>query len=267
VKIAAPGLENAIAGSPIRTTKNEKDVGRLSGEMEEETEEIKIATEKTGVMVKADALGSLEAVVSIMEDLKIPVKGAVVGDLTKSDVMEMRTVEEPVIFVFGSRVPQDVFQFAKDNSVAIFHSDIIYKIVEDYQKWVADREKRVIEKLMSESARPGRVRVLPGFVFRQKDPAIFGVEVLAGTIKPHYRLCKGRKILGEINEIQDQGVQKEEAVKGDRFAVSMKDVVIGKHAKEGDELEVFLTDREKEILGRLRNRLRPDEMELLDEKG
>ncbi len=265
VKIAAPGLETVKAGSPFRATSDEKNVPKLLTELKSEMEEVKLETEKTGVLVKTDTLGSLEAVVKILTDLQIPIRKAVIGDVTKSDILELRSLAEPVIIAFGCRVPQDVLKFADDNNVAVFHSNVIYQIIEDYQRWVADREKRAVEKLLAATVRPGRVKVLPGFVFRQKEPAVFGVEVLKGTIRPHYRLQKGDSILGEIKEIQDQGIAKEEAVMGDRFAISVDGIVIGRNVREGDELDVFLADKDKENLNKLRDKLRADEIELLDE--
>ncbi|HLD41447.1 MAG TPA: translation initiation factor IF-2, partial [archaeon] len=47
IKISAPGLEKVVAGSPLRTVKNEKDVEKVKQEIVEEVEEVEIHTEGT----------------------------------------------------------------------------------------------------------------------------------------------------------------------------------------------------------------------------
>ena len=73
---------------------------------------------------------------------------------------------------------------------------------------------------------------------------------------------KGKQI-GEVKEVQDKGKSLKKAEQGDKVALSMPDVVFGKHVKEGDELEVLLRNHDKEALEKLKHRLRGDELELL----
>jgi len=264
VKIAAPGLEAVVPGSPLRSVRNEKNIGQAVQEVMEEVEEVEFESEKEGAVLKADTLGSLEALIKSLSPL-MPIRKAEVGNITKSDIMAVKNFEEPKIFAFGLKVPRDVQSLAKDNRVKIFHSDVIYSLIEEYRQWEKDRERRKEEELLATVTRPGRARVLPGFVFRQSKPAVFGIEVLKGTLKPGYRLAKKGKIVGEVKEVQKEGESVEEAVAGDKVAISMPDVTIGKEIKEGDVLEVFLTGEAKKVLEKIRHRLREDEIELLEE--
>jgi translation initiation factor IF-2 len=109
------------------------------------------------------------------------------------------------------------------------------------------------------------MRVLPGFVFRQRKPAVFGVEIVKGKLKPGYKLQKKGKDLGEVKEVQKGGEGVSEAVMGDKVAISMPDVTIGKDVMEGDTLDVFISERAKETLMSLRSKLKSDEIELLEE--
>ncbi|MBI4176106.1 MAG: translation initiation factor IF-2 [Candidatus Aenigmarchaeota archaeon] len=265
MKVSAPGLEGVIAGSPFRAVRNEKDVEKARQEVQEEIEEVEIETDKDGVVVKADTLGSLEAMIKILMGKSIPIKKAHVGDLTKSDVMELRAFKDQVVFAFGVKIQPDIEQLAKENKVWVFHSDVIYRILEDYQKWLDDAKKREEQELLDSVTRPGRVRILPGYVFRQMKPAVFGVEVVKGTIKPGYRLHRKGKVVGEIKEIQSQGNNQNQAKSGDRVALSVQDMVVGKDANEGEELDVYLTGEALRLLEKIRHKLRPDEVELLGE--
>jgi translation initiation factor 5B len=179
--------------------------------------------------------------------------------------MEAKTMEKHIIFAFGVRVSPEIEQFAKDNQVWIFASDIIYRMIEEYQEWKKQSAEREEQQLLEKATRPAIVRALPGFLFRQKSPAVFGVEILKGTIKTGSVLMNRGRNLGEIKEIQDKGENKKEATQGQKVAISMPDVVYGKHVKEGDELSVLLREKDRELLRQVSHRLRPDERELLEE--
>lgn len=265
IKISAPGLEKVIAGSPLRAVSNDRDVERAKQEVRIEMAEVEIETEQEGVVLKSDTLGSLEALIKTLKETGLRIRKAQVGTITKSDIAEIKTLEEPIIFAFGVKFSQEIKKLAQDNGVKIFSSDIIYRLVEDYQKWEQDRKQREEEKLLASVARPARLRALPGYVFRQSNPAVFGVEVLKGTIRAGIRLSNKGEDLGEIREIQSRGENVHEAEAGERVALSMKGVVVGKNVMEGDELNSALMDRDVEILKKLKSKLRRDELELLEE--
>ena len=264
LKIASPDLEGVIAGSPLRAVRDKKDLGKAVKQIEKEIEEVEIETEREGFILKADSLGSLEALIKTLKELNIPIRKATVGDVTKSDINEIKTLKHRIIFAFNVKIPQEIQKLAKDNKVEIFHSNIIYSLIEDYKKWVREAKKRAEEELLENITRPGRIKILPGYVFRQARPAVFGVEVIGGTVKPGYRLTLKGKIVGEIKEIQSEGDNVKEAKKNDRVAVSVKDAVVGKDIKEGDTLDVLLGHEDLEILKKIKDKLRPDERELLE---
>ena len=265
IKISAPGLEGIIAGSPLRAVSNERDVDQATAEVRSEMSEVEIEIDQEGVVLKADTLGSLEALLKTLREAGLKVRKARVGTVTKSDIAELRNLEEPMIFAFGVRIPPEIRKLAEDNSVKIFSSDVIYRLVEEYEKWEQDRRLREEEALLASVARPARVRVLPGYVFRQSKPAVFGVEVLKGIIRPGITLSSKGKDIGKIREIQSRGENIKEAEAGERVALSMSGVVVGKDVEEGDELDTVVTDKDRETLKKLKPKLRGDELELLEE--
>ncbi|MCX6814599.1 MAG: translation initiation factor IF-2 [Candidatus Aenigmarchaeota archaeon] len=267
IKISAPGLENVIAGSPLRAVRSESEIGKARQEIAKEMEEVEIETDREGLVLKADTLGGLEALIKILREMGISIRKAKVGDLSKSDIMEIRSLKEPVVFCFNVKIPSDVQELANDNNVTIFSSNVIYTIIEEYEKWVQDRKKREEEAILHKAARPGRVRALPGYVFRQSRPAVFGVEVLKGIIKPGIRLKKGKDIVGGVKEMQMRGENIKEAKSGDKVAISMPDVTIGKEVKENDVLDVFLSYEDLDMLQKIRHKLSEEEKELLEEYG
>ncbi len=267
VKISAPNLENVIAGSPVRFLGSGKDLNRAVKDIEKEIEEVEIETENEGLILKADTLGSLEGLIKALRDLKIPIRKAKVGNVLKADVMESAGMKKPLIFAFHVDILPDAMESAKKQGVRIFKSDIIYKLIEDYQEWVEEEKKSKERGLLGSVTHPGRVKILPGYVFRQSKPAIFGVEVLGGIVKPGYRLRKGKKVIGEVKELQSEGDNVEEAKAGERVAVSIDGVTIGRQISEGDTLETVMKERDFEVLKSLKSKLPEDERKLLEEFG
>ena len=203
--------------------------------------------------------------IKILSEKQISIRKAEVGAVAKQDILEIKNQKEPLLFAFNVNMSEDVEKLAKDNKVTILSSNIIYRLIEGYDKWVADRKKREEEKLLEEVTRPAKIRILPGCIFRQSDPAVFGVEVIAGTIKPEYRLKKKTKNIGKIKEVQVQSKNVKEAKAGDRAAISMEDVIVGKHVNEGDTLEVVVSQKDIQILNKVKGKLRDDEKKLLEE--
>jgi len=264
IRISAPELEGVIAGSPIRIVNKEKGLEKAKEDVKQEIEDVEIQTEKDGVVLKADTLGSLEAMIKLFQEASIPIRKAEVGQVTKQDVLEIKTLKEPLIFAFNSQIQEE----AKNSTgvkVKVFSSDVIYRLLEQYHEWKKGEKERKEEEILNSVTRPARMRVLPGCIFRQSKPVVFGVEILAGILKPHFRLSRNGKKLGEIKEVQKSGASVDEAVSGDRVALSMDDVVAGKDVLEGDILETLITHEEFRILEKVRGKLRDDEKGLLEE--
>jgi translation initiation factor 5B len=243
VKIVAPHLENAMPGGPIYVGGAE-----LIEKVKEEIGEVEFARDDLGVIVKADTLGSLEAMVRILEGEKIPVRKGSIGKVSKQDVIEASAVAKEnrylgVILAFSSSVLSDAQTLAQDSAIEILSSNVIYQILDDYKEWTGKlraRERMEMEKC---SATPCKFRILAGHVFRQSKPAIAGVEILAGTLRHGCRLMSERgNVCGRIRGIQSSGESITEAKGGEKVAVSFDDIVFGKNMSEGDTIYTFLNN-------------------------
>jgi translation initiation factor 5B len=272
VKVAATNLENALAGAPLYVVPPDAPPEEYVKSVSEEVEKLRIATDVDGVVLKTDALGSLEAIAESLRRSEVPIRLADVGDVSKRDVMEATVVKdhEPlygVILAFNVKTLPDAEEEAKDRDIPIFHHNIIYHLIDDYVQWMkSEREKRLLKEL-DRIIRPGKIRLLPGYVFRRAKPAIVGIEVLAGQVKPRCPLVKedGREI-GEIMQIQDRGQAIPEAKAGMQVAVSLDKPIVGRHIYEGDVLYVKVPEAHaKALLTRFQDRLSPDELDALNE--
>lgn len=269
VKISGPNLEGAMAGTPLRGA---PDPEKAKAEVQAEMEEVRIETEKAGVVVKADTLGALEALVQMLKAENIPIRMADVGDISRRDVIEAETVraEAPTrgaILAFNVKPLKDAEERARETGVQILSSDVTYKLVGDYKKWVLEafemEKRREFERLH----RPARIRIIPGYVFRTSKPAIVGIEILSGTLRTKCKMMKeDGTAVGQVKGLQDRNENIGEAKKGMQVAMAIEGPTVGRQILEGDVLLVELSEPEAKILeAKFRDFLAADEAEAFEE--
>ncbi|MFB0504449.1 MAG: translation initiation factor IF-2 [Candidatus Bathyarchaeia archaeon] len=272
VKVAAPDLDEALAGAPLFVVPSEDKIDEYVEIVSEEVERLKITKDIDGVILKTDALGSLEAIAESLNRSKIPIRSADVGDVSKRDVTEAMIVKdkEPLygaVLAFNVKVLPDAEEEANTRKVPIFRHNVIYHLTDDYLRWMTEQREALIKREFDRLVKPAKIKVLPGYVFRRAKPAIVGIEVLAGKIKPRVRLTTedGNEI-GEIQQIQDRGETMSEAEVGKQVAVSIDKPTVGRHFNEGDILHVGVPEEHAKILNtKYQDRLTPDEAEALKE--
>ncbi len=249
VKIVAPRLETAMPGGPVYVGGQELVAG-----IREEIGEVEISRDSLGVIVRADTLGSLEAMVRILEADGVAVRKGGLGKVAKQDVIEAQSVAKDgkylgVVLAFNAEVLPDAQAIADDSGTTILESNIIYKLLEDYHEWVAREKERERQALAKCVATPCKLMLLPDHTFRQSKPAIVGVEVVAGSLHPGCRLMRADgKVCGRVRGMQSSGKDVTEANPGERVAVSIDDVSVGRHVCEGDVVYTFLSDEETAML-------------------
>lgn len=254
VKIAGSGLADAMAGAPVRVV-GDRDRGDVIDEVEQELAEFDVETSDHGVVIKADTLGSLEAMAAALQELEIPILRAEVGDIARRDVSIASTVEEPrhrAILGFNVAVLDDAAQAADDADVRFFLHDVIYRLIEEYDEYVEELEAEQQEAILENIVRPARFQILVDHVFRQNDPAVVGVEVIDGTIQRNVSVvafegAEARHI-GVMKGIQDAGEDVDQARAGDRVSVAIDGPTVGRQIDEGDELWIQLPETHAKIL-------------------
>ena len=100
-----------------------------------------------------------------------------------------------------------------------------------------DRDKR------SEFAFPAKFMIMPNHIFRVSKPAVVGVRILAGRVRPGQRILAqdGRQI-GRIRSLRSGDEVMREAVQGAEVAMAIEGVTIGRQADEGDVLYIDLLE-------------------------
>jgi translation initiation factor 5B len=273
VKIVAPDLEGVLAGATLYAVPQGGSPEKYAKLISEEIGKIRIATDVDGIVLKADTLGSLEAIADILKQNSVPIRLADVGDISKRDIVEASAVKEHeplygAVLAFNVKMLPDAEVEATNRGVQIFREKIIYHVIENYLAWFKGKREAGLEQNFEVLVKPGKIRVMEGYVFRRARPAIFGVEVLAGSIKPKYLLIRAEdgEEIGEIQQIQDQGKTLPYAEKGMQIAVSMEKPIFGRHIFEKDVLYVKVPERDVKVLqAAFTERLTAEEREALND--
>jgi translation initiation factor 5B len=271
VLIAAQDLEGAVAGAPLVAVPDPGSLERVVKEVQEEVNAVRVARDVVGVVVKADTLGTLEALVNYLRRFNVPVRYADVGPVVRRDIVEASIVRSAdrlraAVLAFNVKVTEDAEVEAKSRGVVIFQNNIIYQLVDDYLKWYESEREAERRAELSKLVLPGKIKLLPGYVFRRSDPAIVGVQVLAGRIRRGYPLITrdGRRV-GEIMQIQEHKKPLDEAVKGQEVAISIRGkVIVGRQIKEGDVLYVDVPlEHANRLLEKFASELSEEEVAIL----
>ena len=227
VKVYAPGLEGALSGSPLVVDDGSEKAGELA-EIDRMIRGIISESEQLGVIVKADTLGSLEALRKLLSSQGVGIRRAGVGGVVKKDAADAAAVgaADPylgVILCFNLEADPDAVDEAAKLGVKVFSSKVIYSLCDDYLAWVVEQKKKAAGSAIERLPLPAKLLVLPGCTFRASKPAIFGVEITGGRLRKGVRLMAGNgEIVGELREMQKEGKGVQNAGKGEQLAISCR---------------------------------------------
>lgn len=269
VKVAAPKIENALAGSTIRVVTCTEDAEAVAQQMKSELESVRIDTEQEGVILKADTIGSLEALVGELKAKSISIHMADVGPISRRDVIRAASIKDPLfaaILAFNVEILPDAISEVQKTNVPVFSSNIIYSIIEDYEAWVEAQKMKMEQERLEAVIRPGAVRLLPDCVFRQSKPAIVGVQVIGGVIRTQTNLMRedGANV-GAIKGIQAHNENVGSATVGQEVAISIDGPTVGRQIHEGDILYVNIPEKHSRIVEvELMPKLAEDEREVFE---
>lgn len=270
VKVSAPKLDNALAGSTIRVVSNPEEVEALSLELKSELDAVRIDIENEGVILKSDSVGSLEALVGELKTRNIRIHYADVGPISRRDVIRASAINDPLlsaILGFNVDILPDAVSEIQKTLVPVFSSEIIYSIIESYEHWVEDQKIKMEQERLEAVIRPGAVRILPDCVFRQSKPAVVGVQVIGGIVRTQVHLMRedGANV-GVVKGIQAHNENQGSATVGQEVAISIDGPTVGRQIHEGDILYVNIPEKHARIVElELKPRLAEDEREVLED--
>ena len=263
IRVVASNLEDAMAGGLVRVA---------SGDIEKTLEDVQkqsainVELSEQGVIVRGDTVGSLEALAFEARNAEMPMRKIDIGNVSRKDVVEASNFDDPLhraIFAFSVGVNADARDAARELGVTLFESKVVYKLLEDYDAWCKERSRELEARKRLEISYPGKVSILRDHVFRVSKPAIVGVRVLAGRIRPGQGLMRDDGLpVGRIKSIRSGEKTLPEARMGAEVAVAIDAATVGRQIDVEDILLVDLPEGHAREL--LSQKLSMDEQEVLD---
>ncbi len=270
VKISAPEIENVIAGMPLQSYKDDE-LNAIMTEIQKEVEEVLIETDKEGIIAKADALGSLEALVRLLREQGIKIRKAAIGEITKKDISDAessyeKTPFDAVIVGFNVEVMKEAQEFLQGKNIKIITNNVIYKIIEDFEKWLEDVRKMQEQKELDTLVRPCKMQIMTGYVFRQSNPAIVGVDVIIGSIKNGTSVMNSSgKEVAMLKSMQREKESITKAEHGMQAAMALEGATVGRQINENDILFSSIPEEDFRQMRKLKQYLKKGEIEVLKE--
>ena len=272
LKIASPDLEGVLPGSTLYVVSNDDEIKKFTKLIESEMKSMFIDTETNGIILKCDTIGSLEAVTEMLRRSQVPIAKADIGPVTRRNVIDAKAIKENdrhlgVVLSFNVKVLPDAKDESEDSHIKVFEDKVIYSLIDNYNAWVEEDTANEDDAIFSELTPISKFTFLRGMVFRNNNPAVFGIRVDVGTLKhkiPFMNMA-GRKV-GNIHQLQRDKKTVSTAKTGDEVACSVHDVTIGRQIFEEEVYYTFPPSHEaKQILNKFMYKLNSEEQKVLNE--
>ena len=257
IKIIASDLENVLAGTHMIVVKNNNEE-KAKIRIEKEINEIyaQLSFQDRGIWISVKTLGSLEAFYTLLQGSKIPLRGYFIGKFTSKELSRIISLYEDEVLTeyrtvlhYGEDLNSELIKEAKDNNFNLISSEVVYHLLEKYDKLKEESIEQRKTKLSDKGSVvfPCILKILKQYIFNKKDPIIIGVKIKDGTLKKGTPLIISKKnlMIGNVISIQHNNKELEEAAKGKEVCIKIKPIkstlTYGRHFDHTDPLISHIT--------------------------
>lgn len=271
VKVVAPDLEKAVAGSRLLLVGPDDDEEELMDDIMDDLTGLLDSVDKSGrgVCVQASTLGSLEALLDFLKDMKIPVMAISIGPVYKRDVMRATAMlekapEYALMLCFDVKIDKEAEQYAQEQNIKIFSADIIYHLFDAFTAY----QQQLLEQKRKDNAGsaiyPCVLKTIQ--IINKRNPMIIGVDVVSGSVRVgtpitvvkndpatgvKQTLVLGKVVSLEVNHKSVDVVRKGQANAGVAMRLSEpsgQQPTWGRHVDEKDNLYSHITRKSIDVL-------------------
>ncbi len=264
VRIAISDKLDVIPGTTLIEAKG--DIDSIIKELHEESQ-VKIDLDEHGITLKADTLGSLEAVAFELGTRGIKIRSTQIGEISKRDLIDVSTLPDQmdrILAGFNVDLSTDAKNNLMNYDVAVVASKVIYSLIEEIEKWLKNKKEEMDEESKQGMPIPSKLVIMPEYIFRAAKPIIVGVKILSGRIKVGDNMIRDDgKYAGTIKSIRDGEVSKRFAEAGQEVAVAIDGVTLNRQISADQPIYVDITE---DVVKKLKERsLDEKTMETLEE--
>jgi len=243
VRLHLTEKEGIVSGMPFQ--KLEGNLKEIAKEFEKEIETT-VELDKQGIIVKADSLGSLEALLTLLRQSGVKIVRAGIGNIGKVDVVNAKANLEidaldAVIVGFNVSVEEGL----EVSGVKVFTDEVVYKLIENLAKWREGKRAEIERERMLGLAAICKLEILHKYVFRNSNPAIFGVRVVGGKLKKGINLIdETDEEVARVKSVQLEKEQVDSAGEGAEVAISLPGVNFERRLGDKKFLYANISSRE-----------------------
>ncbi|MEK6928116.1 MAG: translation initiation factor IF-2 [Nanoarchaeota archaeon] len=234
VRIQLTESEHILPGMPFQEVKKGGvDLEEIKKAMRKEISGA-LKMDKQGIIIKADSLGSLEALITLLKQERVQILKAGIGPISKTDVISACANLEidpldALIIGFNVGVDEEV---EVPSEVKVLKNEVVYKLIEDLGKWRKEKSDSILKEKLMGLATICKLEILPQYVFRNSNPAVFGVKVFAGKVKLNIPLIdENGEQVGHIKSLQEDKIPVGEALEGRELAMSLPGITFDRQLK------------------------------------
>ncbi|MEK6892826.1 MAG: translation initiation factor IF-2 [Nanoarchaeota archaeon] len=245
IKIQLTNKEGVLAGMPFQEFKNKLEMEKIKLQFKKEISGV-IQTDKQGIIVKADSLGSLEALMNLLRRERIQIIKAGIGSIGKSDIssakanLEINSLDA-VIAGFNVEIESEL----NAAGIKIITHNVVYKLIEELQEWRKKKQAEIEREKILGLATICKLEIFHKNVFRNSNPAIFGVRVLAGKLRTGIPLInENGDEIAHVKSIQSDKTNVNEAVEDWEIAIALPGVTFDRQLKESKFLYANLSEKQ-----------------------
>lgn len=262
--------EEILPGMPFTLYKDNKE--EIQKEFKKEiSESIQSHIRKKGIIAKADSLGSLEALLTLLKQSNIPVVKVGIGNINKTDVISAKAnldIDEINSIVIGFNVDtdEDAKELLKTYKIKSLTNDIIYKLIEDLETWRKNKANEIEKSRLMQLTTIGKAEILHEYVFRNTSPTIFGIKVLGGKIKSDlFVIDETGEKQGRIKKIQLDKQSVQEAKESMEVAISVTGTNFERKLKDKKFIYTDLTESQFKTFKKNKDLLSQSEIKIIQE--
>lgn len=223
LRLQLTNKQDLVSGMPFE--KLQDNLEELKEQFKEEVSE-SLKTDKQGIIIKADSLGSLEALITLLRQANVQFVKAGIGPIGKTDIISAKAnlkINALDAAIIGFNV--ELEDTLDTEGIKILTNPVVYKLIEDLETWKKEKQAEVEKEKLMGLANICKLEILPQYVFRNSNPAVFGVKILAGKLKTNMTLIDEEdNNVARVKGIQSDKQNVHEASEGQEVAISLPGV-------------------------------------------
>ncbi|MCH7568768.1 MAG: translation initiation factor IF-2 [Nanoarchaeota archaeon] len=264
VRLRLTDKEGLLPGMPFQKLDN--NLEEIKKEFKRELADV-IKLDKQGIIVKADSLGSLEALITLLKQANIKIVKASIGNVTKTDIISAKANLEinPLdALIVGFNV--DLDEDLDLGNIKVLKNDVVYKLIEDLELWRKEKQAEIERERLLGLAIICKLQILPKYVFRNSNPAIFGVRVLSGKLKKQIPLIdENDNNIAKVKAIQSEKHSVEEVLQNEEVAISLPGTNFERKLKDVEYLYSQISESQFKAFKKNKDLLSQEELKTLQE--